>query len=121
MVGRKQKQKFMKNTFAIEKTKEGYKLTIKASRGKFATALINGELNLEIDKDLAAIISKSLYTPKKKPFKKGPSPLRNAEEQYNNEEFAKEKTHRETPELLFERAVPAGVTPKKSHSARKDK
>jgi hypothetical protein len=115
------KQKTMKNAFEIEKTKEGYELTIKAGRGKFATALINGELTLEIDKDLAAIISKALYTPKKKPFKKGPAPLRTAEEKYNNESATAEKTHKEAPELVFERAIPEGITPKKSHSARKDK
>ncbi len=111
----------MKNTFEIEKTKDGYQVTIKAGRGKFAAAVVNGELTLQIDKELAAIVSKALYTPKKKPFNKGFAPLKSAEERYDSETLVKDKTHKEVPMPPADRVIPEGVTPKKSHSAKKDK
>jgi len=89
----------MKNAFEVNKTAKGFELTIKTGRGAFAAALVNGKLTLEMSKETADAVSKALYTPKKKSFRKGPAPLKRAEEIYDNETPIKEKTHREAPSI----------------------
>jgi len=60
----------MKTSFEIEKTGSGYNMTLITKRINFLRAFFSGKLIVEADKSQAAIISKALYTPKKKFFHK---------------------------------------------------
>jgi hypothetical protein len=60
----------MKTTFEIEKNESGYAMTLITKRINFLKAFFSGKLTVETDKSQAAVISKALYTPKKKFFPK---------------------------------------------------
>jgi hypothetical protein len=58
----------MKNQFTIEKTTNGFSLSLALKRIDYLRAFLTGNLTIELDKNTASTVSNALYTPKvKKP------------------------------------------------------